>query len=298
MTSHSRRKVYRIIGFAVYLSAVLASIGWLLYSRSINGMVPLDMPSALLIGLFVISILINWVYHRRIAALHDDFAETASRLEQANSQIGKQKQYYAALGDQMNEIRAIKHDIHHVMQVTRALAEEGRIDELKSLLQEYGDKTSLESLPVFCENIVANSIIGHYHLLAKDHEISLESRCRIHADNPISDSDLCVVLGNMLENAVEACLRITSGSRFICIEANSANHHHLIRIRNSYNPGTVEQAGGRLLSSKQGKPHGFGLSNIEKIIASYNGTFTIEHNRDEFILMAAVPEKQDAPFRI
>jgi len=61
----------------------------------------------------------------------------------------------------MNEIREIKHDIHHFIGVISRLAEEDKFDELK-VLSEYQEKTKKEQLPVFCENIVANSIIGYY----------------------------------------------------------------------------------------------------------------------------------------
>ncbi|MHB1454051.1 MAG: GHKL domain-containing protein [Saccharofermentanales bacterium] len=274
----------------IYLSSVLVIIGLSLDSYYISGMILPNMSLALLICLSIFSIIMNWVYNQRVGDLYDDFALSASRLELANSQIDMQKQYYAALGEQMNEIRGIKHDIRHVVRAMQTLTDEGRIDELKRLLHEYDEKTDMERLPVFCENIIANSIIGYYYLLAKENGISLENRCRISPVNSISDSDLCVILGNMLENAIEACVRMTEGNRFISMEANTTNHHQLIRVQNSYDPSTIEKADGRLLSKKEGKLHGFGLANIEKIISSYGGTFTIEQNETAFTLMTAIPE--------
>lgn len=277
----------------IYFSSVLVIIGLTLDSYYISGMILPNVSLVLLVCLSVFSIIMNWVYNQRVGDLYDDFALSSSRLELANNQIDMQKQYYVSLGDQMNEIREIRHDIHHVVRVMRTLADEDHIVELKSLLHEYGEKTNLEKLPVFCENIIANSIIGYYYLQAKEHGISLENKCRINSINTISDSDLCVILGNILENAIEACLRMTEGNRFICLEVNTINHHQLIRIENSYDCSTIGEMDGRLLSKKEGKLHGFGLSNIEKIISSYGGTFKIEHNKTTFIMLLAIPEKQN-----
>ena len=65
--------------------------------------------------------------------------------------------------------------------------------------------TKMDQLPLFCENTIANSIIGYYFLRANECGIRFESQCNIREEIIMSDNDLCIVLGNALENAVYAC---------------------------------------------------------------------------------------------
>jgi sensor histidine kinase regulating citrate/malate metabolism len=140
-------------------------------------------------------------------------------LALAQKQITMKKEYYESLSSQMNEIREMKHDINHFIGVMSQLAEQGKLDRLRMFLREYCEKVKMDQLPVFCQHSIANSIIGYYYLRAKEYGISFESQCNICGQTPISDSDLCIVLGNALENAVYACRQIDpSISRFICME--------------------------------------------------------------------------------
>ncbi|MDW7655975.1 MAG: GHKL domain-containing protein [Bacillota bacterium] len=277
-------------GLIVFISAMLVIIGLTLDSFYISGIIYMNLSLALLACLSAFLLIMNWVYTLRVGDLYDDLTQTASRLDFAKSQITMQKQYYAALSEQMTEVREIKHDFRHIIGAMSRLADESRFADLTSFLNEYSRKTDSERLPVFCENIVANSIIGYYCLHAKEHGILFDSRCKIDRQNAISDSDLCIVLGNALENAIDACLRMKSDdSQFVSISMGMMNKLQLLKVKNSYS-GELETIDGRYISSKVEKSHGFGLRNIEKVVESYGGFIKIEHNENEFTLMAAIPD--------
>jgi len=289
-------KVYRgqseikKFGTIVFISAMLVIIGLTLDSYYISGIIYMNMSLALLVCLSAFLLIMNWVYTLRVGDLYDDLTQSSSRLDFANSQIAMQKQYYAALSEQMSEVREIKHDFRHIIGAMSRLADESRFADLTSFLNEYSQKTESERLPVFCENIVANSIIGYYCLRAREHGILFDSHCKIDRQNAISDSDLCIVLGNALENAIDACLRMKSGdSQFVSIGMGTMNKQQLLKVKNSYSGG-LETRDGRYVSSKEEKSHGLGLRNIEKVVVSYGGFIRIEHNENEFTLMAAIPD--------
>jgi Signal transduction histidine kinase regulating citrate/malate metabolism len=108
--------------------------------------------------------------------------------------------------------------------VIRGLSEQGRYDELKRFLGEYVEKTETDPLPVFCENIVANSILGYYSLKAKESGVLFRCAAGIQRQLSECDSDLCVVLGNALENALEAYGYLPNpNARFISTEARTVN---------------------------------------------------------------------------
>ena len=285
------RKTLNKIGIVVFWGAILVILGITLDSYYINGKIYMNSSLALLFFFTMFAFILSWVYSARMGDLYDDYTQTSSQLELANSQITMQKDYYESLSAQMDQIREIKHDIHHFTGVMSRLADEGDLARLKTFLSEYSEKTITEQLPVFCRNVVANSIIGYCYLQAKKYGVPFVSRCDIDKQITISDSDLCIVLGNALENAIDAC-RIMDDTKikFVSIEAETTQGKWLFKVRNSYN-GILEIKDGRYVSSKGGKSHGMGILNIERVIEQYGGVVIIEHTDEVFALMAAVPSK-------
>jgi len=277
-------------GMVVFWAAILVIIGLANDSFYINGKIFSNISLSMMLYFMVFSIIMSGVYALRIGDLYDDFTVSSSRLNLANKQIVMQKEYYGTLSIQMKEIRKIKHDISHFIGVMSRLAEEGNFDKLKVFLSEYCEKTEMDQLPVFCENTIANSIIGYYFLRAKEYGIRFESKCNISEQVNISDSDLCIVLGNALENAVHACRQMDlSMMRYVSIEAEIMKGLQLIKVKNSYQ-GQLEMNEGRYISSKQGNSHGLGIQNIEKVVEAYNGLVKIEHEDKVFTVMAAIPQ--------
>lgn len=285
------RKTLNRIGLVVFWGAILVILGITLDSYYINGKIQMNSSLALLFFFTVFAFILSWVYSARMGDLYDDFTQTSSQLELANSQILMQKEYYESLSTQMNQIREIKHDIHHFTGVMNRLADEGDLARLRTFLSEYSENTITEQLPVFCQNVVANSIIGYCYLRARKFGIPFVSRCDIDRQITLTDSDLCIVLGNALENAIDACRHMDETKvKFVSIEAETTQGKWLFKVRNSYN-GILEIRDGRYISSKGGKSHGLGIPNIERVVGQYGGVVIIEHTDEEFVFMAAVPVK-------
>lgn len=273
----------------MYWGIVLALSGLIIDCYYINGNIYPNMSLALLVLLGLCLMLLSLVSTLNIAGVYRDLAVSSSRLEQARNRITIQREYYDALSMQMREIRGIKHDIRHFIGVIRRLAEEGHYDDLKQFLGEYAKKTETESIPFFCENVVANSIVGYYSLKARESGIPFHCACSIPKRLSISDSDLCIVLGNALENAIEACSNLDNpGARFISTEVRVFNKHMLIKIENAYN-GCLNLQDGYYFSTKNQKSRGIGIQNMKKVMESYGGFIKIEHNDMVFTLMAAFP---------
>lgn len=285
------RQTMKRFGLVVFWGAMFVVIGLTIDSYYLNGKIYLDMSLTLLTCLTIFTLIMSWMYAMRLGDLYDDFAISSSRLEMANNQIEMQKEYYEALSGQMNEIREMKHDVRHFVGAASRLAEEGRLDDLRSFLNEYNEKTEMDQLPVFCENVIANSIIGYYYLRAKESGIQYESKCRIDYRVVMRDSDLCILLGNALENAIDACQKMKKTEiRMISMEAGSKNGQFLLKFRNTYR-GKLSVRDGHYISSKAEKSHGLGIKNMEKVVESYGGFMKIEHDEKEFTLLAAIPEK-------
>lgn len=289
------QKPLKKYGWLIYGSVILAVSGLIVDCYYINGNIYPNMSLTLLILFSVHLIIISIVYALRTADVYNDFAVSSSRLALARSQIAIQQEYYETLSRQINEIRGIRHDLRHFTGVIRRLAGEGHMEELNRFLNEYAEETETDPLPVFCENIVANSVLGYYYLKAVKADIKFSCACGIPKRLQISDSDLCVVLGNALENAVEACGALEQpNARFLSAGSRILNGQLLIKIKNSYN-GFLKLNDGGYSSTKAGEFHGIGLRNIQKVVESYGGFVKTEHDGKVFTLMAAFPNPCDPP---
>jgi sensor histidine kinase regulating citrate/malate metabolism len=234
-------------------------------------------------------LIMGLVYTMRIGDLYDDFTKSTSRLELAKKQISMQREYYATLSQQMNEMGKIEHEFDHFVESAIHFTEEGNFSKLKEYLSDYSEKAKVDSFVELSDHAVVNSMLRYYDIQAKENGILFENKCVIDSRITISDSDLCMILGNALDNAIDACKQLNSSkSRCVSIEAITMEDKWLIKVTNSYN-GQLVIHDGRYLSSKSESIHGFGIRNIEQVIRAYGGIMQIEHNEKLFTLMAIVP---------
>lgn len=280
-------------GLVIYWGTILAITGLIIDSYYINGNIYLNLSLSLLLLLSAYLMILFMVVAMQAANVYRDFAVASASLSQARAQISMQTEYYDELHEQMREVRAIYHDVRHFVGVIRQLAEEKRYNELTGFLDDYVEKADPAPLPVFCENIVANSILGYYYLQLKKQDIPFRCTCQIPPQLSICDTDLCVVLGNALENAVEACIKLENHQvRYVAAEARSMNGQFLIKITNTYN-GLINQNEGSFVSTKNSPFHGLGLHNIKRVVKTCGGFVKIKHSAEIFTLMVAFPSSSD-----
>lgn len=286
---HNRRRMKKH-GLLVYCGTVLAITGLVIDCYYINGNIYLNLSLSLLLLFSGYLMVLSLASSIQAADVYRDFAVSSARLAQARAQITMQTEYYDVLSAQMNEVRSVRHDIRHFIGALKRLSDEGRYEELNRFLNEYAEQAVPSPLPVFCENVVANSILGYYFLRLKEHGIPLHCACQIPKQLSVSDSDLCVVLGNALENAMEACGKLENPeARFVSAEARTVNGQLLIKIANAYS-GSLNQRDGSYLTTKNGPYHGMGLQSIKKVVEAHKGFVKTEHSGAVFTLMAAFPE--------
>ena len=279
----------------IYWGTILAVGGLVVDCYYTNGNIYPNLSLVLLGSLSLYLTLVSVAYILRGVAVYRDCEVSSARVALAGNQIAMQTEYYDALSAQINEVRAVRHDVRHFVGALKRLSDEGRYEELGRFLNEYAEKSDSSPLPVFCENVVANSILGYYSLRSKERGIPFRCACQIPKQLSVSDSDLCVVLGNALENAMEACGKLEDPeARSISAEARAVNGQLLIKIVNTYG-GTLNQRDGRYLTTKGGPYHGMGLRNIQKVVDAYGGFVRTEHSETLFTLMAAFPDSPDAP---
>ncbi len=199
--------------------------------------------------------------------------------ERLNKQIDHQKGYYYALTDQVLAEREARHNFRHQVAAIRGFLETDNIEGLRA----YCDDLELEQMGMvdipYTGNAAADGIFYYYGCLAKAKNINFSVYCRLK-NLSISDNDLCVILGNALDNAVAAAGQY-EGERFVEVLSEKKNDMILITVDNSFD-GVVLHQNDKIYSKKRNEnQEGIGIRSIKKLCEKNGGLckFEAEGNR-------------------
>lgn len=229
-------------------------------------------------GYIVISLilLVILVLFYTMFLLMADSLNKNARLQQENHLLSLQQARYENLCTAIEEARQARHDIrHHFLQLS-SLADKGDLEKIKEYLSIAGSKIPDSNLH-FCENQAADSVISHYAALAKRENIPFFAKVDLPAHIPMDEIDMCLVLSNLLENAIEASLKTAASRRKINAEIYlHYNHLLLIQVENTFD-GTIQEKNHIFQSSKR-TGNGIGLQSVRHIAEKNGGdcSFTYE----------------------
>ena len=200
-----------------------------------------------------------------------------ARLQQENHFLSLQQARYENLCSAIEEARQARHDIrHHFLQLS-SLAEKGDLEKIKEYLSNANSKIPDYNLH-FCENQAADSVISHYAALAKRENIPFQANAALPAHISIDQIDMCLVLSNLLENALEASLKAKPFNRSIHAEVY-LHHKHLllIQVENTFE-GKIQEKNHIFQSSKR-PGNGVGIQSVRHIAEKNGGdsSFTYEN---------------------
>ena len=166
-----------------------------------------------------------------------------ARLQQENQFLSMQQQRFDNLKNAIEEARQARHDMRHQLNQISSLAETGDLDGLKAYLAKTVSR--IPNLDMrFCENRAADSVVGYYCALAKREDIPFHAQLDLPESLPLDEIDMCLVLSNLLENALEASLRTAPGKRQIAVIAYlHAERLLLIEVENAYDGEVREKDG-------------------------------------------------------
>ena len=203
-----------------------------------------------------------------------------ARLQQENQLLSMQQQRYESLKSAIEETRRARHDMRHQLNHISALAEAGELEDLKNYLAKTVSR--IPNLDMrFCENPTADSVIGYYCALAKRESIPFNAKLDLPESLPIDEVDMCLILSNLLENALEASLRTAPARRQIEITAYvHAERLLLIQVTNAFD-GEVNENNGVFRSSKR-EERGIGIQSVNQIAEKNGGTSTFTHRNGSF----------------
>ena len=223
-------------------------------------------------SIIILGINILWFYtYDRISHL--------SQLEIENYMMEQQNKSYEKqlliMKDSEEATRALRHDLKNHLTTLDALSQEGAAAKYaQSLAQQLQDTQSLSNT-----GLLALDSLINYKLSPLETDIKLTYDVHISPDLPIDDFDLIIILGNLIDNALEALEKIDDGQKEFSLLINYDKGRLVIQLKNSY----VGELNKTLYTTKTDKQyHGIGLKNVKSVVQKYRGTLDITFSNSIF----------------
>ena len=192
-----------------------------------------------------------------------------------------QKKQFDVLAKHMEDMQKARHDLRQHLTVVQHYVDTDDKKGLKNYLEMYKRELPADVVELYSGNDVINALICYYAGLARDHKIRFDARIDYPDTTSISETDITVLLGNLLENAVEACMRQPSGQGFIKLHMKSYKKNTLlILLDNSCNETVTFENGIPLSSKRAGK--GICVGSIKDIAKRYHGVVRFQQKDNLF----------------
>jgi len=173
-----------------------------------------------------------------------------------------------------------RHDFrNHINVILGKLQHKDKEDAISYIYEMSSDIYRLEQ-NIYTDNVVINSILLSKKKESEEHNIKISLDLNMDYDIKVSDIDMCIILGNLLDNSIEACSNI-EGDRFIDLKIVSQDTRLIIKISNNTN-GNLDEVDGKFLTTKKSGIHGLGLTQIDEIVKKYNGYINRKHESNIF----------------
>ncbi len=254
----------------------------LLFSQNISS--PDSMPDKFFYftpPLWVILTFATYVLIMRMVIVISENANLSEKLHISETISDSQYKQSEILQRQIEQTSRQRHDMRHHLLVIDNYLKTGKIQELNEYIKEYRSSL-LPSADMFCDNLALNSLIGYYNELSKETGTAFSVSISLPKETILPDMDLCAIVSNLLENAVEACGRMKSQDKFVHVKISATTKFLLtIMIENSYE-GEILRSGNVFISSKKKGRKGIGISSVLNIIEQYNGVSKFEYQDQIF----------------
>ncbi|MCL2125976.1 MAG: ATP-binding protein [Oscillospiraceae bacterium] len=205
-------------------------------------------------------------------------AMKTAEAEFASGIISSGRDHYQKMNEMHEQLRIMRHDYKYHMAVIDEFAANNDITGIARYLSTMREQFVENEAQDYCSNTVVNALLSHYAERCGRDGIEFRASAALPNALAIPDYELCIILGNLLENAVEACGK-TLKRKFIDLQIGPLGEQLALLARNSFD-GKVGTEDGKAVSAK--KEGGYGLKSIEAVVARYGGELTIEWNDETF----------------
>ena len=217
--------------------------------------------------------LISKQIDKRIAAYQRELIET----------------HYQEVENMYRQIRGWRHDYRNHIQTMKVLATNGDMEGIKAYLDELDTDLNSVDTVVKTGNPMADAILNSKISLARSKCITVRCDAHIPVRLKMSELDLCCIIGNLFDNAIEASLSLPEAERLIRVYMDMKGTQLYISFTNFTSAKKLTKVGKRFQTSK-GEGHGFGLVRIDNIVERLDGYLSRNSEDGAFTTEILIPQ--------
>ncbi len=197
--------------------------------------------------------------------------------------------HYQEVENMYRQIRGWRHDYRNHIQTMKAYAANGDMEAIKAYLDELDTDLNTVDTVVKTGNAMADAILNSKISLARSKEIPVQVDAHIPVQLKMSELDLCCIIGNLFDNAIEASLALPKEQRMIRVYMDMKNTQLYISFTNFTASGKMTKVGKGFKTTK-GEGHGFGLVRIDNIIERLDGYLSRNSEEGAFTTEILIPQ--------
>lgn len=197
--------------------------------------------------------------------------------------------HYREVENMYRQIRGWRHDYRNHIQMMKVLAANGDMDALKVYLDELDTDLNTVDTVVKTGNPMADAILNSKISLARSRNIPTQVDAHIPVKLKMSELDLCCIIGNLFDNAMEASMALPEEKRMIRVYMDMKGTQLYISFTNFTAAKKLNKVGKGFKTSK-GEGHGFGLLRIDDIVSRYDGYLSRNSEDGAFTTEILIPQ--------
>lgn len=197
--------------------------------------------------------------------------------------------HYQEVENMYRQIRGWRHDYRNHIQLMKVLAANGDWDGLKAYLNELETDLTTVDTVVKTGNAMADAILNSKISLARARDIAVHCDAHIPVRLSMSELDLCCIIGNLFDNAIEASMALPAPERMIRVYMDMKGTQLYISFTNLTAVGKRQKEGKRFRTTK-GEGHGFGLVRIDTIVERLDGYLSRNSEDGAFTTEILIPQ--------
>ena len=195
------------------------------------------------------------------------------------------QKYYAEVENMYTKMRGWRHDYRHHIQTMKVHAAKGEYEEITKYLDMLDDDLTNVETVIRTGNRMADAILNSKLSLAAEREINVKAEAKIPVALTVSELDLCIIIGNLLDNAIEACMELSPDQRLIRIYMEMKGNYLYLALTNT--------AGGRKkrsFTTTRGEGHGLGIARVDAVVKKCGGYITRASEDEAFSTEVLLPQ--------
>ena len=207
--------------------------------------------------------------------------------QEKSSQYHSQIAVYKMLSEQYRQSERLRHDMKNHIIALSALSRNKEWEKIDSYLKNM-EGIALDADGDMTGNKAVDALLYQKRKRAEEENIKWECDAQMPKGCCISEFDLCVLMGNILDNALEACGRMQKDEcRFINIQAKTVKKCFLIEVKNSMD--RTEKRTDGFTNKGDSQEHGIGLLNVSDVVNKYNGVLNTKAEKGIFVISILMP---------